>query len=401
MIEREENSSPDEQTERVNESQEGEKVAQIKNKPVRKKKNLRKAKPKKSGRASNFQKPRPFPRITLEESLQVATKIKELNGGNPWSSDDVANALGMGAKANNFYYITAAARDFGLTVGTRGSAKIELAALGREIVYAPNQQIENEKKVEAFLRIEAFKKVINYYNGSSLPEMKYLGNTLENEFAIPPEFHQEFSNLFRRNCQELGIDSGVVAFEQRSDGESSVQIAPATVTLGELKGKQKSTLKAFVIMPFVERDDSHPTGFFSEVLRSLITPGALTAGFAVETANKQGSDVIQSTIINDLLEADLVIADLTSHNPNVLFELGVRMAKDKPVALIKSTRTGKIFDVDNMLRVFEYDHNLWSSTIERDLPKLTEHIKAAWENRDKNLSYMKILTREAGAQNQT
>ncbi len=146
-------------------------------------------------------------------------------------------------------------------------------------------------------------------------------------------------------------------------------------------------------MPFVEKDATHSKGFFSEVLRSLITPAGLEAGFTVETANKQGSDIIHSTIINDLLEADLVIADLTAHNPNVLFELGVRMEQDKPVALIKSTGTGRIFDVDNMLRVFEYDSNLWQSTIEKDLPKLKEHIKAAWENRDSNLSYMKILTK--------
>jgi len=154
-------------------------------------------------------------------------------------------------------------------------------------------------------------------------------------------------------------------------------------------------------MPFVEKDEIYPKGFFSEVLRSLITPAAVEAGFIVETANKQGSDIIQSTIINDLLEADLVIADLTAHNPNVLFELGVRMAQDKPVALIKSTGTGKIFDVDNMLRVFEYDRNLWRSTIEHDLPKLREHIKAAWENRDSNLSYMKILRKGNSAPTQS
>jgi hypothetical protein len=60
-------------------------------------------------------------------------------------------------------------------------------------------------------------------------------------------------------------------------------------------------------------------------LKSLLTPAGTEAGFKVNTANKQGSDVIQSTIVNDLLEADLVIADLTDHNPNVLFELGLRM----------------------------------------------------------------------------
>jgi nucleoside 2-deoxyribosyltransferase len=66
----------------------------------------------------------------------------------------------------------------------------------------------------------------------------------------------------------------------------------------------------------------------------------VNAGFVVETAKRQGSDVIQSTISNELLDADLVIADLTDHNPNVLFELGLRIAEEKPVALIKTATPG-------------------------------------------------------------
>src|SRR5450759_2211376 len=111
------------------------------------------------------------------------------------------------------------------------------------------------------------------------------------------------------------------------------------------------------MMPFVEKTAERSKGFFQEVLRSLFTPAGVAAGFNVETANRQGSDVIESTIVNELLDADLVIADLTDHNPNVLFELGLRMAVEKPVALVKAAGTGKVFDVDNMLRVFEYQPN--------------------------------------------
>jgi nucleoside 2-deoxyribosyltransferase len=146
-------------------------------------------------------------------------------------------------------------------------------------------------------------------------------------------------------------------------------------------------------MPFSEKASERPKGFFEEVLRSLITPAGLEAGFKVETANRQGSDVIQSTIVNELLEADLVIADLTDHNPNVLFELGLRMAGDKPVALIKAIGTGRVFDVDNMLRVHEYQPHLWRSTVESDVPELVKHFRTAWENRGTDVSYMKLLRR--------
>ena len=55
-------------------------------------------------------------------------------------------------------------------------------------------------------------------------------------------------------------------------------------------------------MPFVERDPKHSAGFFPEVLRSLITPAANDSQLTGKTANRQGSDLIQSTIINALLK---------------------------------------------------------------------------------------------------
>lgn len=131
--------------------------------------------------------------------------------------------------------------------------------------------------------------------------------------------------------------------------------------------------------------------------RELFTPAGKAAGFTVKTAKRQGSDVILSTIVNDLLEADLVLAELTEHNPNVLFELGMRMHADLPVVLVRARGTGHIFDVDNMLRVEEYAPNLWSSSIKTDLPILTEHIKAAWDTRETAPTFMKILRPEPPA----
>ena len=68
--------------------------------------------------------------------------------------------------------------------------------------------------------------------------------------------------------------------------------------------------------------------------------------------------MIQATIVNALLDADLVLADLTEHNPNELVQLGMRMHTDKSVALVRAKGTGAIFDVDNMLRVEEYNPDL-------------------------------------------
>ncbi len=145
-------------------------------------------------------------------------------------------------------------------------------------------------------------------------------------------------------------------------------------------------------MPFSEKGSNpRPTGFFEQVLESIIVPAGNQAGFSVETAQRKGSEVIHSTIINRLLGADLVIADLTDHNPNVLCELGIRLAKEMPVALIRAKGTDRIFDVD-IIRIEDYSPHIWPTTVKEDVPKISDHIKATWDNRDTMRPYMEILT---------
>jgi hypothetical protein len=332
---------------------------------------------------------RPYPRVTLENAIRVVTAIKEKNAGNPWPPEEVAKALGVGSKTGPFWYLTAGARDYNLTEGTSRTEKISLTGLGRRVVFPKSPEESIVAKREAFLNVDVFRKVLEYYNGSALPEKEYLSNTLRTEFGLDPDTHDEFVDLFQKNCKYLGIGNKF---------SSEPRIVPITQPIGDnnegtyvVAGSDAEGPVCFVIMPFTERDAAHSPGFFQEVLNSLIVPAAKKAGFVVRTANRHGSDVIQSTIVTELLKADLVVADLTEHNPNVLFELGMRMREDKPVALIKATGTGRIFDVDNMLRVVEYDSCLWPSTLREDLPKLAEHIQATWNNRNADISYMKLL----------
>lgn len=105
--------------------------------------NLNGAGKRKSRPAAKSKKPRaakgirPFPKVPLSKALEVGQKIKELNGGNPWTPAQVAEAIEMGARSPDFYYVTAASRDFGLTTGSRDTDTIALTELGREILYAP------------------------------------------------------------------------------------------------------------------------------------------------------------------------------------------------------------------------------------------------------------------------
>jgi hypothetical protein len=347
-------------------------------------------------RAQSERIQRKYPREPLETAIKIPFVIKEKNGGNPWTPDEIAGALDIGVKTVRFFYVAAASRDFGFTEGGRDSERISLTDQGRDLVNASSKDAEDQIKRKAFLSIDVFRKVLEYYKGSKLPEMKYLRNTLEREFGLRPETHEEFSRLFGQNCDYVGMGEGLSETNGSPSGSEKIpeiRGSQSRETLTVAEPEKATGLRCFVIMPFRERDANRPVGFFDEVLRNLIAPAGRQAGFTVTTANRQGTEVIHSTIVNDLLDAELVIADLTEHNPNVLFELGMRMAHDKPIALIRAKGTGQIFDVDNMLRVLDYDPNLWPSTVERDLPKLAAHIEATWNNRDHDATYLQLLRR--------
>lgn len=330
---------------------------------------------------------RPFPVNTIEESVAIAKVIREFNGGNPWSPDDIAKALKVG-KGNNLYYLTASSRDYGFTEGTLRAEKISLASLGKSVVYARSKEEELQSYSAAFNNVPLFKSVHEYYKGRELPQIDYLRNTLITEFSLDEEFHDEFYDTYQKNIRFLA-ENKALDTKGPANQSTTKQHSDDSLILGE--PENKSSLVAFVAMPFSEKSGDYPDGFFDEVLTQIITPAAINAGFKAETAKKMGSDVIQSTIIGDLTKADLVVVDLTEHNPNVLFELGWRMAIDKPVVLIRAIGTKPIFDVDHMLRVFDYDPRLWKSTIEKDIPKMAEHIKASWKNRDSEKTYAKML----------
>ncbi len=335
---------------------------------------------------------RPYPRVPLEKAIEVAKALKEKNGGNPWPAEQIANVLQLSPKSGGFQYYLLGSKKFGLTEGTSLNGQVFLTELGKQLVYSGSPEEELRAKQGAFLKVEIFKDVLEHYKGNKLPEMQYLGNTLQSKFKLPPEFHEEFSALFKQNCEYIGLESGsdlvggaadapIAALDERSD----------VIVLGE--PRTKTGLVCFVIMPFVEKTSSYSSGFFTEVLNSLIIPAGREAGFEVKTANRQGTEMIHSTIVNEILDADMCVCDLTEHNPNVLFELGMRLGHDKPVALIQAEGTARVFDVDNVLRVLPYKKELWRTTIQKDLPDLIAHIRATWENRETSESYYKLLRR--------
>ncbi|WP_103108848.1 hypothetical protein [Brevibacillus reuszeri] len=61
-------------------------------------------------------------------------------------------------------------------------------------------------------------------------------------------------------------------------------------------------------------------------------------------SESDSSGLIHKRIVQGLYNSDLVICDVSCKNPNVMFELGMRLAFDKPTIIIKDDKTNYTFD---------------------------------------------------------
>ena len=142
---------------------------------------------------------------------------------------------------------------------------------------------------------------------------------------------------------------------------------------------------AFVAMPFgVKRDSQGVEIGFNRVYTELIKPALEAAGLDVFRADEEGrAGDIRTDMFQELLIADLVVADLTLDNPNVWYELGVRHAlRARGVVLICGGHVTTAFDLytDRKLRYSIKDGVLDPATIEQDKQNLTDMVKATMES---------------------
>ncbi len=107
------------------------------------------------------------------------------------------------------------------------------------------------------------------------------------------------------------------------------------------------TPHAFIAMPFGTKPgvDGAPIDF-NRVFSELLQPALEAAGFDVFRADQeQRAGDIRFDMFQELLVADLVVADLTLDNPNVWYELGVRHAlRARGVMLVQGPRPTQPFD---------------------------------------------------------
>ena len=111
--------------------------------------------------------------------------------------------------------------------------------------------------------------------------------------------------------------------------------------------------KCFVVCP-IGKEGSEIRKNSDDALQYVITPAC--EGYEVYRADKiSDNGMITQTVVQHLLTDDIVIVDLTGHNPNVFYELAIRHSFGLPAIQITRDDLSSIpFDIHEV-RTIQYD----------------------------------------------
>jgi len=96
----------------------------------------------------------------------------------------------------------------------------------------------------------------------------------------------------------------------------------------------------------------------------------------VSTADDIG--VIQKRIVQNLYNDAIIVCDVSAKNPNVMFELGMRLAFDKPTVIVKDDKTTYSFDTSPIEHV-GYPRDLRFTKIVQFKEELAKKIVATYQ----------------------
>ena len=126
-------------------------------------------------------------------------------------------------------------------------------------------------------------------------------------------------------------------------------------------------------------------------VKEILTEAVEGAGFEanlVSYADDVG--IIQKRIIKNLYGNPIVVCDVSGKNPNVMFELGMRLAFDKPTIIVKDDKTSYSFDT-SPIEHLEYPRDLRFTKIIEFKESLKEKVKATLKKSEEDSSYTTFL----------
>jgi hypothetical protein len=316
-----------------------------------------------------------YPRHSLSAALRVPRAILEQNAGKECSDRDAAKFAGVGYHGP-FRVELSSSIKYGLLERPQ-PGKIALTALARQILRSqkPNDELGGLR--QAVLNAPVISDVYTHYRGENLPDQQFLVNALVDKFQVPQGNITEFLEIFLDSLKTAQLLEEHNGKRRLIDASASSDPGQPSVSEDALKKLGKGiTIEAgdtcFVVMPFAKPIGDH--------YEKIYAPAITKAGLKPIRADNEifGTGKIMDQIWSGINGARVLVAELTTRNANVFYELGLSHALKKPVVLVSSNELDVPFDLHH-IRVIYHDVNdpFWG---EKLIAKVAENILSALKN---------------------
>lgn len=317
--------------------------------------------------------PAKFPRNSVEKSLRIPKAILEQNAGRPCSVKESAKFLGVSATGPYNVEVSSGVKYGFLDRPSPG--QVEVTDRAKRILRPQDAQDKLSGLRDAVLNAPVISDVYAHYRGENLPDTQFFHNALVDNFGVPPDKASEFHDIFidsLRAAELLTEADGKIRIIDVSDGSGDVATRSPALRKLERSVKIEAGDSCFVMMPFAP-----PLGdYYSKIYKPAIEKAGLRPVRA--DAEIFGTGKIIDQIWSGINSAKVLVAELTTRNPNVFYELGLAHALEKPVVLVSSNEADVPFDLKH-IRVIYYDVTdpFWGGKL---LDKVAENILSAIEN---------------------
>ncbi|MFC1920632.1 hypothetical protein ACFLYQ_02775 [Chloroflexota bacterium] len=137
--------------------------------------------------------------------------------------------------------------------------------------------------------------------------------------------------------------------------------------------------QCFIVMPITTPDslmEIYRDGeeHFQHVLECLFIPAIEKAGYTAVPPKAKGADLIHAEIINNLETAEIVLCDMSTLNPNVFFEFGIRTSLNKPVCILKDELTVKVPFDTTIINYHGYSSSIEPWELQKQIDEISNHI---------------------------
>jgi hypothetical protein len=311
-----------------------------------------------------------FPRHPVERALRIPQALYEQNGGRPATLQEAVRFTGGTAVSGGFRTEVSSAKKYGF-LESADNNKVALTDRARKAIspQSPNDRVDALR--EGVLAAPDLSNVYSFYRGENLPDQQFLVNALTDRFAVPADKVGEFLEIFDESLRAAKLidESGPRPKLVDIGRDENHRLPLGGGSPAKRSAAVPSGTSCFVMQPFLG-----PLGGYYE---SIYKPAIEQAGLQPLRADAEifGTGKIMDQIWRGIHSAQVLVAELTSKNPNVFYELGLAHALEKPVVLVSSNQEDVPFDLRH-IRVILYDQTdpFWG---EKLINKLADNLRSA------------------------